>query len=117
MVAETQSPSAGAGSIRPDDLRCEYLVNPLGIDARQPRLSWQLNAEQADARGLSQPPYRIRVAPPEAGWKENQGALWDSGKGASSQSLHSAYAGKPLRSHAVCVWKVQVWDQAGTVSE
>ena len=26
----------------PDDLRCEYLINPLGIDVGNPRLSWNL---------------------------------------------------------------------------
>ena len=25
-------------------LRCEYLVNPLGIDAAKPRLSWKIEA-------------------------------------------------------------------------
>ena len=33
-----------------DDLRCEYLVNPLGIDARAPRLSWKLAAVRPEAR-------------------------------------------------------------------
>lgn len=40
-------------------LRCEYLVDPLGIDERAPRLSWQLVSE---ARGARQLAYRVRVA-------------------------------------------------------
>ena len=35
---------------------------------------------------------------------------------ASDQSLHVAYGGKPLTSHAVCWWKVRTWDQGGTPS-
>jgi alpha-L-rhamnosidase len=117
LSGPVQPSSIAAGSIRPDDPRCEYLVNPLGIDARQPRLSWKLKAEQPEAQGLSQSAYRILVASSEAGLKEDQGDLWDSGKVMSSQSLHVSYGGKLLRSHAVCACKVQVWDQAGIASD
>ena len=40
-------------------LRCEYLVNPLGIDELAPRLSWQLATSR---RGARQTHYRVRVA-------------------------------------------------------
>ena len=33
-----------ASSITPTELRCEYLQEPLGIDVKQPRLSWKLKA-------------------------------------------------------------------------
>ena len=32
----------GAASVRPQQLRCEYRVNPQGIDVTDPRLSWIL---------------------------------------------------------------------------
>ena len=103
-------------TLRVDDLRCEYLVNPLGIDARAPRLSWKLVAVRPEARSLAQSAYQIVVAPSEALLGEEKETLWDSGKVASDQSLHVAYGGKPLTSHAVCWWKVRVWDQDGNVS-
>jgi alpha-L-rhamnosidase len=103
-------------SVRVDDLRCEYLVNPLGIDARAPRLSWKLVAVHPGARSLAQSAYQIVVADTEALLRESKGNLWDSGKVASDQSLHVAYAGKPLVSHEFCWWKVRVWDQDGKVS-
>ncbi len=108
--------AATAATLSVDDLRCEYLVNPLGIDARAPRLSWKLVAVRPESRGLSQSGYQVLVAPSEALLREDKGAFWDSGKVASSQSLHVAYAGKPLASHDVCWWKVRVWDQDGNVS-
>lgn len=40
--------SVCADGIRPADLRCEYLQDPLGVDATQPRLSW---ITEAKARG------------------------------------------------------------------
>ena len=39
ILAGTMS---GATSVRPQQLRCEYRVNPQGIDATEPRLSWVL---------------------------------------------------------------------------
>ena len=36
--------SQHAEAFMPTDLRCEYLVNPLGIDSRVPRLSWKLES-------------------------------------------------------------------------
>ena len=41
-------------------LRCEYLVDPLCIEWRIPRLSWRIDS---DLRGVKQNAYRILVAP------------------------------------------------------
>src|SRR5207237_6522164 len=41
------------------NLRCEYKVDPLGIDVRKPRLSWELVSAE---RGELQTSYGIRVA-------------------------------------------------------
>ena len=49
------SSTADAAELRPADLRCEYLQNPLGIDVLQPRLSWKLESPE-QARGASRPP-------------------------------------------------------------
>jgi alpha-L-rhamnosidase len=108
--------TAMGATLSVDDLRCEYLVNPLGIDGTAPRLSWKLVAVRPDSRGLIQSAYQILVGPSEAMLREEKGELWDSGKVASSQSLHVAYGGKPLASHAECWWKVRVWDQDGNAS-
>jgi alpha-L-rhamnosidase len=99
-----------------DDLRCEYLVNPLGIDARSPRLSWKLLAVRPDARNLKQSAYQIVVAASETAVDAGKGVLWDTGKVASDQSLHVPYGGAALTSHAACWWKVRVWDQDDHVS-
>ena len=39
--------------IKLKDLRCEYLDSPLGIDVRQPRLSWKMQVPTA-VRGKKQ---------------------------------------------------------------
>ena len=56
VVADVRSPNA---NLRIVGLRTEYNVNPLGIDSRRPRLSWQI---LSDARGVIQSAYQVRVA-------------------------------------------------------
>jgi alpha-L-rhamnosidase len=107
----------GAAAVSPGQLRCEYRVNPLGIDATEPRLSWVLTAVNDKARGLRQSAYRILVASSGAALRANTGDLWDSGKTASPDSIHIVYRGKALTSGMAAYWKVQVWDQRGQASE
>src|SRR5262245_21080797 len=92
------------------DLRCEYLADPQGIDAAQPRLSWVLSAE---GRGQRQTAYQVLVASSPEKLARDDADLWDSGRVESNQSLHVPYAGKPLTSNAHCFWNVRVWDQDG----
>lgn len=95
------------------ELRCEYALNPIGIDTPNPRLSWTLLDTE---RGQRQSAYQIRIADaPEDLGKEN-GFLWDSGKVVSDQNTHVVYAGKPLRSGSRCYWKVRAWDKRGQPS-
>ena len=96
---------------RPVHLRCEYLENPLGLDDRQPRLSWRLDAEHR--RGARQTAYQLLVSSEPGGVPD----LWDSGKVASDSSLHIPYAGKPLRSRQRAWWRVRVWDERGRMGE
>ena len=100
------------GAIQPVKLRCEYLVNPLGIDVAQPRLSWGLDAHEAGQRGLSQGAYRILVASSPERLACDEGNLWDTGKVRSGESTQVLYAGRELTSLAACHWKVRVWDAA-----
>jgi alpha-L-rhamnosidase len=111
IVAATVSPAFGGVTVT--DLRCEWLVNPLGIDAKQPRLGWKLTTKE---RAQFQYAYQILVASSEAKLRAEQGDLWDSGQVVSSQSVLVPYAGKTLKSHAQCFWKVRVWSDEKTVS-
>ena len=73
-------------SLHPTNLRCEYVENPIGIGETQPRLSWALASNQRDQQ---QSAYQIQVSThPET----FEGDLWDTGRVASSESLHIVYA-------------------------
>jgi alpha-L-rhamnosidase len=92
---------------RPVRLRCEYLENPLGLDVREPRLSWQIEDPR---RGARQTAYQVLVAGSLTSLNDGKGDLWDSGQVASDQSIHIRYAGAPLPSRQRCYWKVRTWD-------
>ncbi len=96
-----------------EDLRCEYLKDPLGIDSVQPRLSWIITSNH---RGEMQSAYHILVASSPKLLKSDRGDLWDSGKVASPDSTQIVYSGKPLSSRQACYWKARVWDQSGSSS-
>jgi alpha-L-rhamnosidase len=96
------------------DLRCEYLVNPLGIDVIQPRLSWRL---ASDERSVLQNSYQILVADSRDALDADTGNCWDTGRVESEQSIHHPYTGVPLRARTRYFWKVRVWDQNGQPSD
>ena len=100
--------------VRVENVRCEYLQYPLGVDSVRPRLSWTLAAE---SRGARQTAYQIVVASSEVGLQVDEGDLWGSGRVESDQSLNIVYAGRDLTSAQRCWWKVRVWDEAGTASD
>ncbi len=113
VLLSTDSVIAADKNVAVKDLRCEYLVNPLGIDVTQPRLSWII---ETDKRNWSQSAYQILVATSAEKLKQNKADLWDSGKVKSDQSIHVVYDGKPLNSRVRCWWKLRVWDKDGKVS-
>src|ERR1700683_3844352 len=66
-----------ASSFTPDRLRCEYRINPLGVDSDNPRLDWIVTASDPAGRGLSQTAYQILVASSPDVLGRDQGDLWD----------------------------------------
>ncbi|HEY3915104.1 MAG TPA: glycoside hydrolase family 78 protein [Verrucomicrobiae bacterium] len=100
--------SCAADRLTPELLRCEYCVDPLGIDETSPRLSWQLSSSLRDER---QTAWRILVASSRKNLDQDNGNLWDSGQMSNAETIGIAYKGRPLVSREVCFWKVQVWDK------
>ena len=116
LPVPTPTANEVAGFI-PTALRCEYRVDPLGIDSANPRLEWTYKPTLASTRGVSQSAYEVIVASSPNLLAENQGDLWASGKVLSDQMSQVAYGGTPLASNQACWWKVRTWDQNGKVSE
>ncbi|MCW2686265.1 MAG: hypothetical protein JWR37_1155 [Mycobacterium sp.] len=95
------------------DLRSEYLTDPIGVDATDPRLSWVPTASVGAER---QTAYQIQVADDTGALTAGHDLTWDSGWVASAQSWSVHYAGRPLLSGDRYVWRVRLWDSASTVS-
>lgn len=100
-------------TLRIEDLRCEYLADPLGIDTPQPRFSWKL-IDADHTRGQKQTAWQMLVT----GDDDNKTqVLWDSGKVESGESVNNEYAGEILKSNQMARWKVRVWDKEGNPTE
>ncbi|MDR1380636.1 MAG: family 78 glycoside hydrolase catalytic domain, partial [Tannerella sp.] len=93
-----------------NDLRCEYLVNPLSVDTPHPRLGWKLAGNE---RGLKQTAYQILVATAEKRLQEGEADLWDSGRTLSENQVSVRYAGQDLTGRKLVYWKMRIWRNGG----
>jgi alpha-L-rhamnosidase len=91
-------------------LRCEMLNNPEGIDVTQPRLSWQFNST---TRNIHQTAYQVLVASSPEKLERQEADIWNSGRVNADESIHIPYTGKPLISRTTCYWKVKCWTNKG----
>jgi alpha-L-rhamnosidase len=88
------------------NLLCENLSNPIGLDTKLPRFSWQLIS---DKRNTMQSAYEIKIFSAKT-------SAWNSGKVSSDQSVNIQYGGSPLVSEKRYGWQVRIWDNYGSVS-
>ncbi|GBU07325.1 alpha-rhamnosidase [Bacteroidales bacterium] len=96
----------------PENLSCEYLTNPLGMDSPNPRLSWMIK----DGRqGSLQTAYRIVVGSDSIQVLNGKADCWDSQK-INSDRILTSYEGKKLSPFTPYYWKVMVWDKDGEMS-
>src|SRR5580704_8774101 len=107
LAAERETPLAVK------DLRCEYQVDPLGIDVRKPRFSWELVSAE---KGVLQTSYEVRVAGSDAELAKGK-VIWDSGTQASDASIQVEYGGPAVASGRIYYWQVRVADNHGHLSE
>lgn len=86
------------------ELSIEHRCMPIGLDASEPRLSWQLVSDQ---KNVSQTAYEIIVT------AQGGAVVWTSGKVESDSSLLTPMAGIALRPRTVYDVSVSVWDNHG----
>jgi alpha-L-rhamnosidase len=113
LAVQGAARAPGPPSIAATHLRCEYAVDPMGVDVAAPRLFWRV---ESPARGERQTAYQILVAASRNAMAADRGDLWDSGKVASDETAHVPYAGTSLSSSQRVFWKVRVWDRDGRPS-
>lgn len=106
--------NASAQNIVVVNPRCEYRVDPLGVDVAQPMLSWEI---QSPRKNVMQSAYRVLVADDLALLQKNQGNVWDSRQTKSGASVQVAYNGQTLQPTKKYYWKVMVLDNNNNPSE
>ena len=97
----------------PSSLRCESVVNPIGVHAPRPLLSWTVDTSHPGAR---QSAYRVAAASSLAGLTAGAYDLWDTGRVERDLCIAIPYSGKPLSSARRAWWRVWVWDERGKLS-
>jgi len=113
LLAECIAISYSQTDLSVVNLKCEYEINPIGIETKQPRLSWQL---KASLRNQLQSAYQILVADSPDQLATDKGNIWDSKKVKSDQSIQIEYKGVPLQSAKKYFWKVKIWNQSEVAS-
>ena len=88
--------------IRCYDLKCENLINPVGIDEKNPRFSWKI---ESDKQNVTQKMFEICVGDHYSKCVK------------TDQSICFEYDGVPLKPKTKYEYKVRVWDNDDEVSE
>ena len=96
-----------------DNLKCEYIGNPIGIDSPEPRFTWQLSS---DKTGVKQTAFEILVGTDSLEVLSGMGNQWNSGKINSGLTLAS-YSSKSLMPFTTYFWNVKIWDENGVASD
>ena len=102
---------AQSSGLLPYDLRCDGIVNPLGIEADHATVSWKL---KADYRGAEQHAYQLQLAD-DAGFSKDR-VIWDSGPVQSGEQLNIPLGAGQLQSGTAYAWRVRVWNEKDAVS-
>ena len=88
-------------------LRCEYLENPLGIDAANPRLTWRMEDSR---QGAVQTGFEIWVDKDSLALLNGTAQSWNQKKILGDANL-ILYAGKKLEPFTKYYWRVFIWDR------
>jgi alpha-L-rhamnosidase len=104
---------AALAQIQIQRVKVENLINPIGVDVKQPRFSWVMSSSK---RNVLQSAYEIRMAKTQSEVTSGKNLVWSSEKINSDQSQFVLYSGPTLNSGEKYFWQVRVWDNAGKSS-
>lgn len=99
--------SISSAQISVEKLECEYLVNPIGVDVVNPRLSWKIISARPDA---IQKACQIIIGTDSVEVAGGKGNVWESGE-IFAKSIPIVYRGPSLQPFTKYFWKVKVMDE------
>uniref|UniRef100_UPI003216E7E3 glycoside hydrolase family 78 protein n=1 Tax=uncultured Draconibacterium sp. TaxID=1573823 RepID=UPI003216E7E3 len=94
-------------------LKCEYLVNPVGIDESHPRFSWQVESEKP---GSLQQAYQLVVGTEKEDVSLGKGNIWESGT-VESKVIPAVYTGPEIQPFTHYYWSVRIQEGNGLWSD
>ncbi|MCK6076513.1 family 78 glycoside hydrolase catalytic domain [Paenibacillus silvae] len=89
--------------LKVNDLRCEYRMNPIGLDVRSPRLSWKLESDRRNCMQLS---YQVQLSHTP----DFADIVWDTQELKSDQSVHVELEGFQPAARTRYYYRVRVRD-------
>jgi len=95
------------------NLRCNYKINPIGIDQGKIYLSWEITSTKENT---FQKFYQIEAALSQEDLFNNK-LIWNSGKVQSDSSINVTYKGPELKSRQRIFWRVKIWDNYNRESQ
>lgn len=90
------------------NLKCEYQVNPIGIDVENPRLSWQIESDKSNVTQIS---YTIQCSTDKN--FADDFLLWDTGIIESRKSNLIEYEGEAFLAYQRVYWRVKAETSVG----
>jgi alpha-L-rhamnosidase len=94
-------------------LKCDFQYDPLGIDNKNPGLSWEIYSDQ---QNVKQEAFQVLVASSLENLNVDDADIWNPGIIQSNQSIQIKYEGIALESAIRYYWKVRVQNQNGIFS-
>ena len=105
--------SKSASGFDAKNLKCEYLVNPIGIDVQNPRLTWQMKSAEP---GAFQRAYQIFVGTDSADVAGAKGNRWESGV-VIADKMPVEYQGPKPDPFTKYYWGVKIQNEKGLWSK
>lgn len=100
-------------TLTPTNLTCDFLQNPVGIDAATPRLGWKYPICR---NGLTQRAFEVFVASTPELAQRGEADVWSSGGGEDAAAVSVDYAGRPLMTGERVHWSVRATDNEGNTN-
>ena len=89
-----------------ENLRCEYLTDPIGIDIPGPRLTWNLSSR---THGLRQTAYRIDLGTDSPAVASGESAEEQT----ESEEMPALFTCVAFKTCTKYYWNLTVWDNYG----